>query len=261
MMRPIRSLSAGLIMSLFLLACTPPPKAIVVERHTISSRVETEKIGGAFIRIIEPGDTLYSIAFVNGLDVNKLAQWNGITDTSKLRVGQQLRLTKPLNFKAKPQVKAKRKAKPKITQHQTKPTAKLDSKSQSAPASASTVATAWRWPVTGTIIERYSIAQGQQGIAIKASKGKAVTSAKNGEVVYVGNGLKGYGNLVIIKHSEHFLSAYAHNQQTYVKEGQHVRAGQTIGSIGEDKKRRFALHFQIRKDGKPVNPLSYLPSR
>ena len=111
------------------------------------------------------------------------------------------------------------------------------------------------------MVGRFDLGQGQQGVDILGSLGQPVVATSAGEVVYVGSGLKGYGNLVIIKHSEQYLSAYAHNQEILVKEGQQLLARHKIGAIGVDNKGRNALHFQIRKDGKPVNPLAYLPGR
>ena len=119
----------------------------------------------------------------------------------------------------------------------------------------------WQWLVTGRVIDSFLPAKGQQGIAILGVLNKSVVAAKSGEVVYVGNALKGYGNLIIIKHSEHFLSAYAHNSKILVSEGRMLSKGQAIGAVGYDNERRSALHFQIRINGKPVNPRNYLPDR
>jgi len=269
-----------------LAACAPPPQARVVERTTISAREEAEKIGGSLIRIVEPGDTLHAIAFVAGKDVNELAAWNDISDTAKLRVGQRIRMTKPLNFKPRPAVYAKPGSKPRtaIVAVETAPGAAGQSSAlppSPAPStrvltpaevtkkSSATVRAAaalsgnnsirWAWPVNGAVVGRFALADGRQGVDIQAKAGQPVIATSAGEVVYVGNGLKGYGNLVIIKHSDTFLSAYAHNRETFVREGERVPTNHVIGSIGLDRQRRNALHFQIRKNGKPVNPLLYLP--
>ena len=275
----------ALVFKVFLLcvclsACATKPNVIVEERATVSERLETEKIGGRLIRFVQPGDTLYSIAFANNLDVKQLAMWNQIKDVRHVQLGQRIRLTKPVGFTEKKpnpvqlQVKAKSKIK-----HQTNSTIKTDhsitkdgrSNAQKTPQTTrqnKAVAPAiivtervddkWLWPVKGEVVERFKLAKGQQGISVKASLGQTVMATKGGEVVYVGNALKGYGNLVIIKHGERFLSAYAHNAKINVNEGQFVTPGQKIGTTGLDNKRRQALHFQIRKDGKPVNPLSFL---
>ena len=119
----------------------------------------------------------------------------------------------------------------------------------------------WQWPVNGDVIERFSISSGQQGVIIAGALRSPVLAAKSGEVVYVGNAINGYGNLIIVKHDERFLSAYAHNLNILVTEGQQVKLQQEIGLVGTDNKSREAVHFQIRKDGEPVNPLSFLPAR
>jgi lipoprotein NlpD len=116
----------------------------------------------------------------------------------------------------------------------------------------------WSWPFDGKVIRRFTPSSTQQGIDILGKIGQAVMASAPGEVVYVGNSLKGYGNLVIIKHNDNFLSAYAHNQKIVVSEGQKVSHKHIIGSVGSNNRREKALHFQIRRKGKPVNPLSYL---
>ncbi len=117
----------------------------------------------------------------------------------------------------------------------------------------------WKWPVKGKIIQRYSPGSGKKGIDISAPKGTLIKSAEAGKVVYSGQGLVGYGRLVIIKHNDTYLSAYAHNQQLLVNEGQLVKKGQSIARLGRSGTDRYKLHFEIRKNGKPVNPVSYLP--
>lgn len=117
----------------------------------------------------------------------------------------------------------------------------------------------WIWPVKGKIIQRYSPGSGKKGIDISAPRGTLIKSAEAGKVVYSGQGLVGYGRLVIIKHNDTYLSAYAHNQQLLVNEGQLVKKGQNIARLGRSGTNRYKLHFEIRKNGKPVNPISYLP--
>lgn len=242
------------------------------ERQTIDQRLETEKIGGSHIRIVEPGDTLHGIAFANGLDVNALAAWNRLTDTSKLQVGQRVRLTRPINFSARSpagdsaqSTQTKAVVKPATVSTAKRSVASTTGKQKSAGKPKSTAVRGtrpqWQWPASGQVIAGFSKNGGRQGIDIQGEAGQAVFAAGDGEVVYVGNGLKGYGNLVIIKHDDVYLSAYAHNQETFVQEGQKVAARFRIASIGRNKQQREALHFQIRKNGQPVNPLSYLPSR
>ena len=112
----------------------------------------------------------------------------------------------------------------------------------------------------GRVIKKFALKQGQQGIDIQSTQGASVVATHAGEVVYAGNGLPGYGNLVIVKHSERFLSAYAHNKNIFVSEGEQVKSRQKIGSIGANKTGNAVLHFQVREYGKPVDPLRYLKS-
>ena len=253
--------SLCLVCGSLLIACAPPPHVEVVERNIIDPRLATEKIGGSHVRIAQPGDSLYGIAFENGLNPNSLAAWNGLSDTARLQIGQKLRLTKPIGFartkSARPQVNAV--AKPKTAK---KPPITTGSRVvgvvKITPQVPPKTSIDWRWPTKGVVVKKFALASGQQGIDIGGESGQAVLASSAGEVVYVGNGLKGYGNLVIIKHSEHFLSAYARNRETFVQEGQKVNAGYRIATLGTDKLQRNALHFQIRKNGEPVNPLLYL---
>ncbi|NNC99122.1 MAG: peptidoglycan DD-metalloendopeptidase family protein [Gammaproteobacteria bacterium] len=257
----------------------------MLERQTIDPRLDAEKMGGSRIRIVQPGDTLHAIAFASGLNVNDLAAWNRIADTSRLAVGQRIRLTKPLNYVKTPD--AQRRESTENASAATGPTqdrgsAKSATAADSPPARNPKTSSGgvtdgvspgnskenltvgrldWRWPTAGKVITSFNVARGQQGIDIQGEPGQAVKAAVGGEVVYVGNGLKGYGNLVIIKHSAVYLSAYAHNRETFVSEGQRVEASYRIASLGRDKRERDALHFQIRRNGQPVNPLSYLPRK
>lgn len=259
-----RLLVLGITISCFT-ACAPPPRVAVVERSVVTVQSETEKIGGSIIRIVQPGDTLHSIAFGLGLNVNELASWNDMADTSKLIAGKQLRLTKPPGFKYKPVAKSNAPAKVKAVPAARKPAARPSNVPAKISKKPNTVVPSnakpkWVWPTQGKVIGRYAISQGRQGIDILAKPGQSVVAASAGEVVYVGNGLKGYGNLIIIKHNEQYLSAYAHNHKIFVKEGQVLRKQQSIASVGRNREGKTALHFQIRKDGKPINPLAFLPT-
>src|SRR5690606_26325877 len=120
----------------------------------------------------------------------------------------------------------------------------------------------WRWPTQGEIIQRYTNSDlTRQGIGIAGRSGQAVVAAADGEVVYAGSGLRGYGELIIIKHSGDFLSAYGHNRKRLVAEGQRVQAGAPIAELGRTGTDRDKLHFEIRRSGKPVDPMQYLPKR
>lgn len=252
-----------------IVACAPPRKVAVEERATIDQRLEVESLGGAHIRIVQPGDTLYGIAFENGLDANRLAAWNGIKQKNRLPVGQRLRLTEPVGFvkpnqgrtqddKVKPKQKPKTKKPPASqTKGEVSNNAKGSAKSTAKSVSTASSTIKWRWPTEGKVTQAYSRKRGQQGIDIQGRLGQPVLAAAPGEVVYVGNGLKGYGNLVILKHNEEFLSAYAHNQETFVQEGQRIGVAQRIGTLGKNRAGINALHFQIRRHGEPVNPMDF----
>lgn len=262
--------SLYVLFGLIMVACSPPPKVAVDERATISRAVEIEEIGGALIRYVQPGDTLHAIAFVASLDVNDIAVWNGIRETTQLQIGQRIRLTKPIGFEAPTAA---------VPQTVVVTTPALDAPSQSGassrlpqtstpravdieppkPVSSSLSDPVWNWPLRiGEVLRHFSLAAGQQGIDIGANIGDPVTATNAGEVVYVGNSLKGYGNLVIIKHDQIYLSAYAHNREIYVREGERVSAQQRIASVGINGHKEAALHFQIRENGQPVNPLLFL---
>lgn len=223
----------------------------MIERATVDERVVIDKIGGSHIRIVQPGDTLHAIAFANGLNVNDLAAWNQLEDTSKLRVSHRIRLTRPVAFTPKSKHK-------KNTRKISDRSGRLAKSNSSKIVDASKQKSVWHWPTQGKVIARFAANLGQQGIDIEGKSGQPVVASSAGEVVYVGNGLKGYGNLVIIKHSEKYLSAYAHNQETFVHEGQKVAASYRIANLGKNKQQRNALHFQIRLNGQPVDPLKYL---
>jgi lipoprotein NlpD len=119
----------------------------------------------------------------------------------------------------------------------------------------------WLWPVNGSIIQHFTGKNGNNGLDISGRKGTRVRAAADGVVVYAGSGLRGYGQLLIIQHNDVFLSAYAHNQALLVSEGATVKSGQTVAEMGDTDAESPRLHFEIRRDGKPVNPLHYLPDR
>lgn len=212
--------------------------------------------------IVKPGDTLYSVAWFYGLDYRQVAEANNISAPYAIKTGQKLLLGTP-------------KKKTKVTQISAKPiVTKAVIEQQPAvqevePLPASTKITAvktvqiaglnWAWPAQGKVIHNYCAAKLNKGIDITAKYGSPITAAANGKVVYVGNGLRGYGELIIIKHNDEFLSAYAHNKKVLVSEGQTVQIGQVIALMGKSEAKCVMVHFEIRKAGKPVNPNQYLP--
>jgi lipoprotein NlpD len=195
--------------------------------------------------IVQPGDTLYKIAFEHGLDYRDLAAWNGIADVNLIRAGERLRLLPP----RKPVV-ATAPAKP---ARNRPPPVELE-----APLENEEV-TAWVWPARGDLLEGFDEAAGNKGIDIAGGPGTPVLAAAPGRVVYAGEGLRGYGKLIIIKHNQTTLSAYAHHSRILVREGQTVAQGQKIGEMGNSDADRVKLHFEIRRFGRPQDPLIYLP--
>ena len=229
----------------------------MVSAATIESPVAvTETTERAELVVVQKGDSLYSLAQKNGLNHRQLARWNALLSPYALTIGQTLRLTPPGN----PVVQSKAGA-------AEKP-ALVASRSNNSVATRPVVAdttkrlpavSGWHWPVRGAVIKTFRAdVTARKGIGIAGKSGQTVSAAAGGRVVYSGNGLISYGNLIIIKHDDNFLSAYAHNQSLLVAEGDEVKPDQPIARMGEENG-RAQLHFEIRKNGKPVNPLQYLP--
>ncbi len=208
---------------------------------------------------VKPTDTLYSVAWRYGLDYQELARWNGLSDPYRIYPGQQLVLIQP---KVMPAPVAK--APPKPAGGRQPPPKPVRSTTAKAPAKlpANNLKIDWRWPTQGTVLNRFSFKDlDKRGIDIAGQIGQPVHAVADGKVVYSGDGLAGYGNLIIVKHNESFLSAYAFNRVRLAQEGAQVRRGDKISEMGQNKDKKALLHFQIRKNGKPVDPLRYLPSR
>ena len=211
------------------------------------------------------GETLFSIAWRYGLDYKSLARHNGISSPYTIYPDQILSLKARNKSQGKPPAKS---GGVKKSSFRTKVNALSRSKKK-APVVKKTsskvgysTSFSWRWPSAGPLLKKYS--QGSsvnKGIDIGGKKGESVITAAPGRVVYSGDGLRGYGKLVIVKHNEDYLSAYAHNNRLFVKEDQVVKAGQKIAEIGSSGTDKVMLHFEIRRDGKPVDPLKYLPRR
>jgi lipoprotein NlpD len=196
--------------------------------------------------VVQPGDTLYSIAFGYRFDQRDLAAWNNLGSGRVIYPGQKLRMSGPANAGAKTSSGSSSASSRKASRSGTK---------------ASPVA-AWQWPTDGSVVSAYGASsKTQAGIQIGGRRGQAVRAAAPGEVVYSGNGLPGYGQLLIIKHNEDFLSAYGHNDSLSVAEGKNVKMGQQIARMGNGPGQKPVLHFEIRRRGQPVDPVGYLPRR
>lgn len=208
--------------------------------------------------VVTKGDTLFSIAWRYGQDYKALARSNGIARPYTIYPGQVIHL-KGSRTSSPAQTKTAS-AKPKAETSRSKSATKIRPQSQKPLLNAAPLK--WRWPAKGKVIATFSSRNPlNKGVDIAGKLGESVVAAGSGVVVYAGSGLRGYGNLLIIKHSESFLSAYAHNRRLLVREGQSVKAGQKIAEMGSSGTDRNKLHFEIRKEGKPVNPMGYLPRR
>ena len=218
---------------------------------------------------VQTGETLYGIAWLYGLDYQRLAQNNGLTEPYPIQVGQRLTLTTK-SIKQAPQLAdTKRTVKTAASSNTVAQTNKSVYRSPSKAVSKKNTVKQlpqrvkrWVWPTKGTIVGTFSTAEaGIKGIEIANAIGTPVVSAAEGKVVYSGNALRGYGNLVIIKHTSKFLSAYAHNSKILVQERDFVKAGQRIAEIGDSGTNSAKLRFEIRYNGKSLDPLKYLPAQ
>lgn len=217
---------------------------------------------------VEKGDTLYAIAWRFNYDYKKLARANGIHTPYLLSVGQVLHLTEDVSVvhkKASPSTR-----KPAVHRVKRPPVVSGSKSSSNSPRKGVNKNTAkkvstnndkgWKWPVAGKVVRQFSpLNKLSKGIDIAAKMGTSICSSRSGKVVYAGSDLKGYGNLIIIRHDEIYLSAYAHNRKILVKEGMLVKQGQKIAELGSSGTQSPKLHFEIRKRGKPINPLALLP--
>ena len=235
--------------------------APVVERQERISSVPAA-------HLVNRGETLYSIAWRYSLDFKGLARTNNIAPPYIIYPGQSLRLKTALStalVTATPVSKGVQASDSqgvaKTTTLHKKPRASRDNRGSDAgfALDRNRYPFTWRWPAKGKMIRRYSSSSTMhKGIDIKGKLGDSVYAANSGKIVYAGSGLVGYGKLLIIKHDDHYLSAYGHNSKLLVSEGELVKVGQRIAKFGDTGTDKVKLHFEIRKKGKPVNPLGLL---
>lgn len=251
--------------------------------------------------IVKKGDTLYSIALDYGQDYRELAAWNNLADPGLIKIDQRLRLFPPDSVgeatNAQPVPLAAVATAPQFSEPRArklpyseralaelkmpilapaptvispaaapvKPSAKVPAAAAALPGQKESATSdskmTWEWPAQGKLLYGFGQGPNQKGVGIEGRIGQPVLAAAPGKVVYSGSGLRGYGKLIIIKHNASYFSVYAHNSQILVKEGQTVAKGQKIGEIGDTDSDRVALHFEIRRLGKPIDPLQYLPGR
>lgn len=279
----------ALITPIFLLTgCLSQRPVPAYER---GSQARVQPMGPGYYTV-KRGDTLYRIAHDNGVDVRDVAAWNSLGDSTSIKEGQVLRIAPPSGTTegvkpviASPVVEERSldatsqngslKREPKVGKEpysdeayarlnkieepaKTEAPITAESKPETPPAGADDVP--WIWPVPGAVTAPFSEAA-NKGLNFAGKAGAPVVAAGDGKVVYAGSGLRGYGELVIVKHNTVFLSAYAHNRKILVKEGQQVSRGQKIAEMGDTGTDSVKLHFEIRKQGKPVDPAQYLPKR
>jgi lipoprotein NlpD len=234
---------------------------------------------------VQRGDNLYRIALEHGQAWRDLAAWNNLEDPGKIEVGQVLRVlppesvaqtapvpstavvaTRPIGTAGAtipattPNPSASAQPVVAVTSSATPAPTQVAKATESAIPTPEDDGIAFAWPVRGSVLEGFSEPK-NRGIDIGGKAGDPVLAAADGKVVYAANGLRGYGNLIIIKHNNTYLSAYAHNQALLVKENQAIKKGQKIAEMGNTDAERVKLHFEIRRLGKPVDPMRFLPDK
>ena len=244
---------------------TQAPAAPALDPARVAAFPGAENAGKPGYYTVRPGDTMIRIGLDNGQNWRDIARWNNLENPNLIEVGQVLRVNAPgsdnSSVVTRPVV-----AGSVVVGTTTLPSGQVASAARpaaptvAAAASAGEDDIAWIWPAQGSLIAGFDEAK-NKGYDIAGKTGDPVVASADGRVVYAGAGLRGYGNLIILKHNNTFLTAYAHNQLLLVKEDQTVKKGQKIAEMGNSDSDRVKLHFEIRRQGKPVDPSRYLPSR
>ena len=265
------------VTTVVIVGCTVPKPAPVetrtveLERKPVEAHFKRNKnlVDGAFYTV-RKGDTLYGIALAFGQNWRDIASWNNLSDPDKIKIGEKLRVVPKDTGNAAvsiPLESAAIETPPgRSTSDESKVTgnqgafgnALLDESMDRDEGLVTSLG--WVWPANGQITEQFSDSN-SKGISIAGASGEAIFAVSDGKVVYSGNGLRGYGNLVIIKHPDEFITAYAHNKSIFVKEGETVNKGQKIAEMGMSETDSPKLLFEVRRGGKPLDPLLYLPNR
>ncbi len=289
-----------IVLSWGLLGCASSGPRAPVADLTLNSSQSPVKLSSSARKLksyrVKKGDTLYAIAWKTGLDVKTLAKRNNLHSPYTIYPGQRLNLIekKPVKYSHKQKATTKNaKTKPpsqkidekapirctaqnciksvknKLVEKKTKAYSGNQSNKKvaqpekiKAQKTTTEKITTWRWPAKGKVSKSFSASQaGMKGISISNQRGTAIYATTSGQVVYAGSGLRGYGNLIIIKHNYDYLSAYAHNEKLLVGENEQIKAGQKIALMGDSGSDSVHLHFEIRYRGKSVDPLRYLTKR
>ncbi len=291
--RTVKYTFAYLILATTLFSCsgrsTPAPVSNIHTSGVLDER--SRNVIKTSQYVVKKGETLYSIAWRSNSDVRKIARLNSIDSPFKIYPGQKIILvaaqTKKSTKASKNKVSHKKPTKSSTTNNKNSAkktlastkkqaygenvsaqksyqnsTLDLDRESEKSSAKFSQKISRWQWPVKGKVVEYFSNrAQGNKGIDIAGRRGTNIKAAAKGKVVYAGNALRGYGKLIIVKHNDDYLSAYAHNDRILVKEQQQINRGDIISTMGDTDANKVMLHFEIRFRGKSVNPLKYLPKK
>lgn len=254
-----------LLLALFLTACAGPSGLAPIDERGRGGKQMQPVTSG--IHRVQRGETLYQIAFRYGWDWKDLARANNLRQPYTIYPGQQISLRPRAGSRvAASTVTPGRPMRPRMTPPaRPKPASTATRPQPAKPVAMPTLpgsVSGWGWPVQGPLISRFqSNGSLNKGIDIAGKAGQPVKAAAEGAVVYAGRGLLGYGEMIIIKHDETYLSAYAHNSRLLVKEGDRVKSGQNIAEMGSTGTDRVKLHFEIRRKGQPVDPLVYLPKQ
>lgn len=208
--------------------------------------------------VVRRGDTLFSVAWRYDLDYRDIARWNDIDPPYTIYPDQRLHLHPPAGPRRVPARVSSRAGSEAKSRPASRPQPVAGAPARTKPDSTIT----WQWPAQGTLVRSFhATGAGMHGITVQGRLGEPVRAAADGRVVYSGNGLRGYGNLVIVRHNSVYLTAYGYNRELLVHEGERVHAGQVIARMGLGPAHQPAAHFEIRRNGKPVDPLRYLPAR
>tara|TARA_R110001599_G_scaffold159052_1_gene346009 strand:+ start:30371 stop:31213 length:843 start_codon:yes stop_codon:yes gene_type:complete len=265
-----------------LAACSSLKHNAPVSERKVGDTVVSKPADDRSYYVVKKGDTLYRIALDFGQSYQELVVWNQLANPNDLKIDQVLRVAPPtLVGKSGAQTAAiatnssgieTRQLAPPTAPNKTEPNGDKQPYSESKLAEMKKPDNAvseqqdggddsvsWMWPASGKVVSAFD--DSKKGIDIAGKSGQAVLAASTGKVMYAGSGIRGYGNLVIVKHNSTLLSAYAHNKKILVKEGQAVTKGQKIAEMGDSDADAIKLHFEIRQQGKPVDPLKYLPNR
>ena len=258
---------ATVIAAVVLVGCANKGRLAPVDDHSVGGAVHSpvrvlpgaENAGKPGYYTVKPGDTLIRIGMDNGQSGRDIARWNKLENPNLIEAGQVLRVVPPVQevTVARPATAASAANVPASAPSSVASSTGVSTASASIAPTASEDSISFQWPARGNLISGFDEAK-NKGLDIGGKAGDPVLAAADGRVVYAGAGLRGYGNLIILKHNNTYLTAYAHNQTLLVKEDQVIKRGQKIAEMGSSDADQVKLHFEIRRQGKPVDPAKYM---